>query len=66
MLYCLVDEVVTASTFDPLEEVASLTVLHDDKHLLFLHYNGVIDLHHLLIFHPSLDFHLQHTHVENS
>lgn len=64
MPYCLVDEVVATSTSDPLEEVASLTVLHDDKHLLVLHCNGVTDLHHLLILHLSLNLNL--THMENS
>ena len=55
----LIEKFVLSVSLDPLQQVASLTVLHYDEKLLgFVDVDSVIDLHHMLVINPSLNLHL--------
>ena len=55
----LIEKFVLSVSLDPLQQVASLAVLHYDEKLLgFVDVDSVIDLHHMLVINPSLNLHL--------
>ena len=59
IVYNLIEKLVSAVAFDPLLQVASLTVLHYNEHETLLGEGyRVIDFHHMFILKPSLDLDL--------
>ncbi|MCG8626665.1 MAG: hypothetical protein MJE68_32275 [Proteobacteria bacterium] len=61
----LVEKFVLSVSLDPLQQVASLTVLHYDEKLLgFMDVDGVVDLHHMLVINPSLNLHLSVSNIK--
>lgn len=58
-IYNLIEELVSAVAFDPLLQVASLTVLHYNEHEALV-WEGycVIDFHYMFVLQPSLDLDL--------
>ena len=55
----LIEKFVLSISLDPLQQVASLAVLHHDEKLLgFVNVDRVIDLYHMLVINPSLNLYL--------
>ena len=56
----LVEKFVFSISLYPLQQVASLTVLHYDEELLgFVNVDCIIDLYHMFIINPSLNLYLR-------
>lgn len=55
----LVEEIVFPVSLDPLEQVASLAVLHHDEQLLVVgDVDRVVDFHHMFIINAGLNLNL--------
>ena len=56
----LVEKFVFSISLYPLQQVASLTVLHYDEELFgFVNVDRIVDLYHVFIINPSLNLYLQ-------